>query len=109
MALSDEEKRLLDVIAKSVVSDSRKFFGFKIQDLVVLGGIILGVVAFYLRTNDAMDRLIKSTDWLMDFSKNSDAYHSAVIGTQFEQGQPKNPGYDYNSVRNLLSKGDSGK
>lgn len=89
--LTDEDKAFFRMIS---ATPERKYLGFKIQELVVLGSIFVALVTFHVQTKDVITRLVASTDWLMKYSKNSDGYHSAILGTQFEQGKPVNPNYE---------------
>lgn len=100
---SEIEDLLLDISNKLSQPKEVRFFGFRLQELIILLGMLFSVYGFYLRTDDAMKRLVASTDWLMDFSKNSDSYHSASLGTEFEQGRPKNPGFDIRPIRGTPS------
>lgn len=97
--LNNEEKEILRNISKSV--NGKRFFGFKIQELVILGSVLLGISAFYLRTNDTLDRLVNLSEYTQKFMKNSDGYHSAILGLEFDKGRPIN-GKDYISkVRSI--------
>ncbi len=81
----------------------KRYAGFKIQEIAVIGSIIIALITFHIQTRDIMNRLVISTDWLTAFAKNSDNYHSTTLGVQFEQGKPANPNYDYKTVRTLIS------
>lgn len=86
---TDDEKKLL----LSAISGGYKIFGFKIQELVIIGSLVVTIIAFYVRTDNAMNRLIKVSDYLVEFAKNSDNYHSSVTRQQFNQGKPDNGVY----------------
>jgi len=79
----DDVKRL-----SKAMDGTPKIYGFKITDIVMVGSILAAVFAFYIRTNDTVDHLVKLTDYLVVFQKNSDLYHSTVTGSLFEQGRP---------------------
>lgn len=70
------------------VPKERKFLGFKVQEIIIISTVIISIVTFYVRTDDAMKRLITATDWLTTFARNSDGYHGSTLGVQFEQGRP---------------------
>lgn len=91
------------------VEKNKRYFGLNTSDFIKIGAIIFAVLAFYIRTNEAMERFIKSTDWLMTYAKNSDAYHSAALGTPFDQGSPKNANYDIQRVRSVMNASDTYK
>ena len=77
-------------MAASAVDTTPRILGVKIDAWMIVAAVVFGLIGFYIRTNDAMERLTVSTDWLMGYAKNSDVYHSATNGTPFEQGKPYN-------------------
>lgn len=91
------------------VEKNKRYFGLNTSDFIKIGAIIFAVLAFYIRTNEAMERLIKSTDWLMTYAKNSDVYHSVSVGTPFDQGAPKNANYDIQRIRSVVNASDTYK
>lgn len=99
--MNDEDRDTLRRIADGLTAlhGHQRFFGITPRDLIFVVGIFASIVAFYTRTNDAMDRLIRSTEYLADFSKNSDAWHSAATGAQFSQGRPMNSNFDASIYR----------
>ena len=99
--LSSEDKQFLASIV-SGKSDEKKFFGFKLQDIVIIATILFSILAFYWRTDDAMNRLIALTDYLIKYANNSDNYHSAKFGVEFQQGKPL-----YNLNRGSLRDGSN--
>ena len=80
--LNDDEKTILLTIAKSV--NGRKILGFRLQEFSLLVTFIFGAALAYFTLVEVKSQ----THWLIGFSQNSDAYHSAVTGTQFRQGEP---------------------
>lgn len=90
--LSEDDKEFLVQTLSSRSSDKR-FFGFKVQELSIIATILFGIFAFYLRTDEAMRRLIGITDFLVEFTQNSDNYHSSITGKQFFKGKPVSLGY----------------
>lgn len=68
--------------------EPRKSFGLSADTWVKIAGFLLAVVLFYYRTDDFMKAQTKINDYLVTFTKNSDGYHSAKTGMQFEQGKP---------------------
>ena len=98
MLTEDDRKFFLNVLKPNTLK-----FGLAIKDVVLLGGILVGVFAFYVRTNDAMDRLIKLGEYTQDFMTNSDAYHTEVLGIRFKQGKPASDNVDLSGIRRLLN------
>lgn len=83
-------------------TSEKKYLGLKINEIVIIGTVILGIAAFYIRTNDTIDRLVKITDSLTSFTRNSDSWHSTVVGTTFDQGKPSNPNFDNSKIRKIV-------
>ena len=79
--------------------NDRKIFGFRLPELWLLATFTFGVGLNWA----AFIELKESNKWLMGFAKNSDSYHTAVLGVRFEQGMPANPSYDVTSTRNKSS------
>lgn len=87
----DDIKKLSEVFRNSIPlsrDQDQKFFGFKIKDLILIVGVFMSIYAFYIRTNDTLEKLTKISESFLEFSKNSDSYHSALTGAQFNQGKP---------------------
>ena len=101
MFSKDDKELILKALTRNP-DNERKFFGFKLQEIVIIATILFGILAFYWRTDDSMKRLIKLTDYLISFAANSDNYHSSVIGVPFDQGRPTN-GYKVQEVRQALN------
>lgn len=99
-----EEREILISIAKSVAAE-RRFFGFKVSDWFIVATVILTLTAFYYRTSDAIERLTVVSENSKVFFANSDAYHSAILGTPFEQGRPLNSNFDVQRSREVLKVG----
>ena len=105
---SDDKKSTLTtkdleyIVKATRAIEDRKYLGFKIQEIAIIGSIFFGIFAFYLRTNDAMNRLIDITDYLVKFAKNSDNYHASVVGVSFEQGKPDNPNFYSNKIKQTI-------
>ncbi len=91
------------LIVQAIQGQDKKFFGLKVNELIMVGVFVLGLTGFYFRTNDVIARLVVSNEYLVQFSQNSDAYHSAALGTTFKQGQPLNPNYDLKRIRNIIN------
>lgn len=91
----DDFKKLAELIKPQEL----KFFGFRLKDFLVIIGVFMSVYAFYVRTNDTLERLTKISERLSDFADNSDSYHSAMTGIQFKQGRPLNSNYDLNGIK----------
>lgn len=71
--------------------------GFTVADLIKLGLQVVMLVIFLVRTDariSTQENLTKELNSrqtiLFDFMRDSDAWHSAVLGTQFYQGKPLN-------------------
>lgn len=98
--LTDDDKKFISYIASG--NGSKKILGFKVQELVIIGSIVTGIFAFYIRTDDAIRHLIKQSDYLLAFTNNSDIYHSTVLGVQFRQGMPVDITYSLDKIRNNI-------
>lgn len=70
--------------------ESSKFFGLSFEGWIKVAGFVIAITLFYYRTDDFMKSQSGINTYLMKFSQNSDAYHSAATGLQFEQGRPIN-------------------
>ncbi len=70
--------------AHQLVERGPQLFGISLKDWALIVGPIftLGIVSVYLNTT------MKATNYLLQFAKNSDNYHSATSGQEFEQGRP---------------------
>jgi len=91
----DQITKFAKALGNEIKSNEKKLFGvLKVSDVIWIFGFIFTIFAFYLRTNDAMERLIKSTDYLSGFANNSDIYHSTLTGHAFKQGKPSNDNYE---------------
>jgi len=75
-----------------------RIFGFRLPEFWLFVTFIFGVGLNWAAFNE----LRTSNAYLVGFAKNSDAYHSAVLGTAFEQGKPADAGYDVGRVRNAF-------
>ena len=83
---TDEQLALLRAIAKD--AHVPRFLGMKINEIAYVAVLVLGVASFYWRTDDTLRRLTAVSEYVVRFMANSDTYHSAVVGVQFQQGQP---------------------
>ena len=74
-------------------------FGFELKDIIQLAAIAIGVIVFIVQFQEGIKSMqeeiithskkIETTEKaLAQFIKNSDNYHSAILGTQFEGGKP---------------------
>jgi hypothetical protein len=71
----------------AVVQPTR-LFGLNPDTWIKIAGFLMALVIFYYRTEDFMKSQVAINKYVMDFTRNSDGYHSAITGQQFEQGQP---------------------
>ena len=65
-----------------------KMFGMTLETWVKVAGFIVAITIFYIRTDDFMKSQTEINKYMVKFTANSDAYHSAQTGQTFEQGQP---------------------
>lgn len=87
MPLNDDDKQFM----REVFSPSEKrFFGFKMQELILFVTFVFSAGLNFAAFLD----LKESTKWLTKFAKNSDGYHSATTGKEFEQGRPVSGWYE---------------
>lgn len=79
-----------EAVAKAVqkADHSERILGLRLRDWVILASVAIVGITFYVRTDDAMRRLIVTTEYLMKFANNSDNYNSAKYGVEFYQGKP---------------------
>lgn len=91
--MNEEDREMLRQTLQNV-RGTKRFLGFTMQELSILGAILVGIVAFYLRTDDTMTRLVSLGEYTKDFMANSDVYHSAQTGVVFKQGKPTNDRFD---------------
>lgn len=110
MTYPEEERRRsmltdrdIEILAKLIKGGEKKILGFRVPELVMICGVLLSVFAFYIRTNDAILRLTKISEYTQEFMTSSDLYHTEVLGTRFRQGKPDNQNFDLSRVRNLLN------
>lgn len=75
------EKRTSTV---QVLSQGPTLFGISIRDWCVIASFLFtaGIISVYLQ------QTMRSTEYLLKFASNSDKYHSATSGLQFDQGMP---------------------
>ena len=83
--LSEEDRKFF---ASIISPHEKKYLGFKVQEIAIIGSILIGTIGFYLRTNDTMSRLVRLSEYTQGFMENSDNYHATINGVQFKQGQP---------------------
>lgn len=79
------EQRHLQNIAVVQVS---KLLGLTHDTWIKIAGFVFAVALFYYRTDDFIKSQQEMNKYIMQFTRNSDGYHSAITGQQFEQGQP---------------------
>lgn len=91
MPLNDDDK---DFVKSLIAPEQKKFAGFKIQELVLFITFIFSAGINFAAFLD----LKESTKWLLKYAKNSDGYHSATTGKEFEQGRPVNGWYENKSL-----------
>ena len=67
-------------------------FGMGVKDviylIVMVGGFLLNGYGAYTQIQKNTDNIQKTTEILTQFIRQSDGYHSAVTGDQFEMGKP---------------------
>ena len=97
--LTEQDREFFASIA---TPKEKRFFGFKIQELAIIGSILLTMTGFYFGTRDSLERLVSLGEYTKAFMENSDSYHSAVLGTSFKQGKPSNPSYDVKPIRDIF-------
>ena len=107
--MTPEDREILKRIANGLENTGPKILGLPIRDFVMLAGVLLGLGGFYMRTNDAMEQLIKSNTYFSGYIQNADNFHSAMLNTQFYQGKPVNPNFESDTFRkfNLKPQGSS--
>ena len=94
-------------------------FGITVKDIVQLMAILVAVIVFFIRTDETIKQLkeisVKNSsnieltkNALANFIKNSDGYHSAIIGIQFEGGKPLNSDATKTSaIRKLIGEAEA--
>lgn len=82
----------------------RWIFGLTITEALAVGSVLLALVGFYVRTEFHIRRVTQLMEYLSVFTKNSDGFHSALLGVQFEQGKPYNDSYDLEAIRKQLTR-----
>lgn len=65
-----------------------RIFGLSADTWVKIAGFIFAGLVFYIRTDDFMKTQADINRQLTTFARNSDNYHSATTGRQFEGGKP---------------------
>ncbi len=103
--LSEADEEVISRIVSRITGTQPKLFGFTWQELFRAAMVFIAVGIGYNQMNVTVSKLADCTTYLMKFAQNSDAYHSAVLGTQFEQGKPANPAYDTKAVRDNIIRG----
>lgn len=80
-------------------------------DIVKLGGMALVCFIFVNKMDSRLEKLesehaitAQSVAKMIDFVKNSDGFHSAITGAQFENGRPLNSGFEIKKIREYIAK-----
>ena len=95
----------------------KKFWDFSLSELgrwlglVVIGFLLVSKIDARVTKVELTQDQQKQTQEIVaqglgkvvDFIKNSDGYHSAVIGTQFENGKPINTNFDTKKIRDFIT------
>ena len=111
----DEQGNLIREGAPRVME--KKFWDFSVSELGRWLGLV--VIAFMLvskidarvqkveltqeQTKQTEEIMSKGLAKIIDFIKNSDGYHGAVTGTQFENGRPLNSNFDTKKIRDFIT------
>ena len=85
------------------VVQPNRFFGLAPETWIKIGGFLIAIVLFYARTDDFMKTQAELNKFMIKYVQNSDAYHSASTGFEFEQGRPTGRSYGAPQLRGRVS------
>lgn len=72
----------------TAMAQSTRALGLSLDTWIKLAGFIIAATIFFTQTNDFMRAQVNINKYVLDFTKNSDSYHSAQTGRVFAQGKP---------------------
>lgn len=108
--LTDDDKEFFASMMQP--QQSRKDFkilGLRLGELSVIGSVIVGLVLFFSQTRSFIEEQRDFNNYVRGFMRNSDSYHAAVIGIDFEQGRPAGAnGEVIKEVRNIIRPNSNG-
>jgi len=90
------------------------FYGFAMKDFIQFTIYGIGLIVFLVKTDmrvtkveESYAMLVQNSKILTEFMIDSDAYHSAVLATQFKGGKPVNASYNTKKIRDKLIGNDA--